>query len=142
MGYYEMPAEHWRKLRSTNPLERLNKEIARRSDVVGIYPNDQARSACGHGPDRAARGMADSAAGTSPSSMRRIPDQLEVDTTLTLEVAVAGWLGGHGLVAPGLPAATRRPTSFVAWSARYTTSRYLTARTQAGLAAGDTALRP
>ena len=34
------PAEHWTKLRSTNPLERLNKEIARRSDVVGIYPND------------------------------------------------------------------------------------------------------
>jgi transposase-like protein len=30
LGYYEMPAEHWRKLRSTNPLERLNKEIARR----------------------------------------------------------------------------------------------------------------
>jgi transposase-like protein len=34
------PREHWAKLRSTNPLERLNKEIARRSDVVGIYPND------------------------------------------------------------------------------------------------------
>ena len=36
------PREHWPKLRSTNPLERVNLEIARRSDVVGIYPNDAA----------------------------------------------------------------------------------------------------
>ena len=35
-----LPAEHWTKLRSTNPLERVNKEIGRRSDVVGIFPND------------------------------------------------------------------------------------------------------
>jgi putative transposase len=36
------PPEHWSKLRSTNPLERVNREIGRRSDVVGIYPNDAA----------------------------------------------------------------------------------------------------
>lgn len=40
LAFMAFPAEHWTKLRSTNPLERLNKEIARRSDVVGIYPND------------------------------------------------------------------------------------------------------
>jgi transposase-like protein len=34
------PREHRTKLRSTNPLERVNREIGRRSDVVGIYPND------------------------------------------------------------------------------------------------------
>jgi putative transposase len=42
LGFYRFPREHWPKLRSTNPLERVNKEIGRRSDVVGIYPNDQA----------------------------------------------------------------------------------------------------
>jgi transposase-like protein len=42
LAFYAFPAEHWPKLRSTNPLERVNREIARRSDVVGIYPNDAA----------------------------------------------------------------------------------------------------
>jgi transposase-like protein len=41
-GFYAFPREHWPKIRSTNPLERVNKEIGRRSDVVGIFPNDQA----------------------------------------------------------------------------------------------------
>jgi len=42
LSFYAFPREHWPKLRSTNPLERVNKEIGRRSDVVGIYPNDAA----------------------------------------------------------------------------------------------------
>lgn len=42
LAHMAFPAEHWTKLRSTNPLERLNKEIARRSDVVDIYSNDAA----------------------------------------------------------------------------------------------------
>src|SRR5215213_4263452 len=36
IAFYALPREHWTKLRSTNPLERVNKEIGRRSDVVGI----------------------------------------------------------------------------------------------------------
>jgi len=40
LAFYRFPAAHWPKLRSTNNIERVNKEIARRSDVVGIFPND------------------------------------------------------------------------------------------------------
>ncbi len=42
LAYMRFPREHWSKIRSTNPLERVNLEIARRSDVVGIYPNNAA----------------------------------------------------------------------------------------------------
>ena len=42
LAFMAFPVEHWSKLRSTNPLERVNREIGRRSDVVGIYPNDAA----------------------------------------------------------------------------------------------------
>ncbi len=37
-----LPAEHWCKIHSTNPLERVHKEIKRRANVIGIFPNDAA----------------------------------------------------------------------------------------------------
>lgn len=39
LAYMAFPSEHWRQLHSTNPLERLNCEIKRRANVVGIFPN-------------------------------------------------------------------------------------------------------
>jgi putative transposase len=42
LAFYALPREHWSKLRSTNPLERVNREIGRRTDVVGSFPNDAA----------------------------------------------------------------------------------------------------
>jgi transposase-like protein len=41
LAFYALPADHRRKIRSTNPLERFNREIGRRTDVVGIFPDDQ-----------------------------------------------------------------------------------------------------
>ena len=41
-AFAAFPHPHWRKIWSTNPLERVNKEIKRRTNVVGIFPNDAA----------------------------------------------------------------------------------------------------
>ena len=40
LAFTGFPQAHWRKIWSTNPLERLNGEIKRRTNVVGVFPND------------------------------------------------------------------------------------------------------
>lgn len=52
LAYMSFPAQHLAKLHSTNPLERLNGEIKRRAEVVGIFPNEDAivRLVGGHPP--------------------------------------------------------------------------------------------
>jgi transposase-like protein len=42
LAFTAFPVPHWKKIWSTNPLERVNKEIKRRSDVVGVFPNPAA----------------------------------------------------------------------------------------------------
>jgi transposase-like protein len=42
LAYMAFPKEHWTQIASTNPLERVNREIKRRADVIGILPNEQA----------------------------------------------------------------------------------------------------
>jgi transposase-like protein len=42
LAYKAFPQAHWQQIHSTNPLERLNKEIKRRTNVIGIFPNEAA----------------------------------------------------------------------------------------------------
>ncbi|GII79099.1 hypothetical protein Sru01_40810 [Sphaerisporangium rufum] len=41
-AFADFPYQHWKKVWSTNPLKRLNREIKRRSDVVGVFPSPDA----------------------------------------------------------------------------------------------------
>ena len=42
LAYMAFPKSHWSQIHSTNPIERLNREIKRRTNVVSIFPNEAA----------------------------------------------------------------------------------------------------
>lgn len=46
LTYYSYPSEHWRKIRTNNPLERIMREIRRRTRVVGVFPDGQSAQMC------------------------------------------------------------------------------------------------
>lgn len=39
LAYYDFPSEHWRRIRTNNPLERILREVRRRTRVVGAFPD-------------------------------------------------------------------------------------------------------
>ena len=41
LSYYAFPSEHWRRIRTNNPLERIMKEVRRRTRVVGAFPDGE-----------------------------------------------------------------------------------------------------
>jgi transposase-like protein len=47
LSYFDFPREHWRCLRTNNPLERMMREIRRRTRVVGAFPDGSAAALCG-----------------------------------------------------------------------------------------------
>ena len=49
LAYMAFPSEHWSRIYSTNPLERLNREIKRRTEVVGVFPNEGSGNTPGRG---------------------------------------------------------------------------------------------
>lgn len=53
------PQKHWTRIASTNPLERVNREVEQRADAIGIFPNDEAirRVTCCGVPAHAVRGI-------------------------------------------------------------------------------------
>ena len=52
-AFADFPPRHWKKIQSTNPLERINREIKRRTDVLQVFPDDDALGIASRSPGRA-----------------------------------------------------------------------------------------
>ena len=96
LAFLHFPHEHWRKTWSTNPLERLNKEIKRRTNVVGIFPNDAAitRLVGSQLQEQQEEWQLERRRFFSEATMAKIPDPEEPlgfsETDPTVAVALAG----------------------------------------------------
>ncbi len=95
---HRLPGAHWRKIWSTNPLERVNAEIKRRTNVVGIFPNDAAQSS-GSSPPCSSRPTTNGQVAerrylseTSMAQLRRM--ETRALTAAASEVAAPGSLAG------------------------------------------------
>ena len=100
LAHRDFPVEHQRQLHSTNPLERLNKEIKRRSAVVGIFPNRAALlRLVGRGAGRAGRRVE---RGGAALLQRRVDEGAD---SATRHTGTGGATGGGELrrVTAGLP---------------------------------------
>ncbi len=80
LAYYAFPEEHWRRIRTNNPLERLMREIRRRTRVVGAFPDGQSAL-------NLASARLRHIAGTRWSAKRYLNMKLLTQHTLTAEIA-------------------------------------------------------
>ncbi len=80
LAYYAFPEEHWRRIRTNNPLERLMREIRRRTRVVGAFPDGQSAL-------NLAAARLRHIAGTRWSAKRYLNMKLLAQHTLTAEFA-------------------------------------------------------
>jgi len=110
LAYYAFPEEHWRRIRTNNPLERILREIRRRTRVVGAFPDGQsalnlaaarlrhiAGTAWSTKEHRAAEGPADERCHNCVSQCRAplSPNQMcEKFWTLPLSFMIVGFVSG------------------------------------------------
>jgi mutator family transposase len=72
LSYYSSPEEHWRRIRNNNPLERILREIRRRTRVVGAFPDDRSalNLAAARGPPSRPREILEHPAAEGPADER------------------------------------------------------------------------